>query len=155
VIPKNALSLAAMLAAAHDDVAGYVRTRVDPSAVLLTIMAAEEQDTRSENGPGSACPPRKPDPSQDGCAMLIMGGAAAQPAEADPGDATSASVRPPRVLSARELEVLSLLLGGLGKKDIASGLGMSPATVARHVANIQRRLSVDVLASESGSSPGR
>ncbi|MDA2812066.1 LuxR C-terminal-related transcriptional regulator [Nocardiopsis sp. RSe5-2] len=45
-----------------------------------------------------------------------------------------------RDLTARELEVARLVSRGLGNRDIAVKLFIAPATVARHVANINRKL---------------
>ena len=43
-------------------------------------------------------------------------------------------------LTARELQVAAAIARGLGNKAIASELGIAPATVARHVANIMAKL---------------
>ena len=43
-------------------------------------------------------------------------------------------------LSPREIEVLRLLAGGAANKSIAKDLGIKPATVERHVANLYRKL---------------
>ena len=43
-------------------------------------------------------------------------------------------------LSPREIEVLRLLAGGAANKSIAKELGIKPATVERHVANMYRKL---------------
>jgi DNA-binding CsgD family transcriptional regulator len=43
-------------------------------------------------------------------------------------------------LSPRETEVLRLLAGGAANKSIANELGIKPATVERHVANVYRKL---------------
>ena len=43
-------------------------------------------------------------------------------------------------LSPRETEVLRLLAGGAANKSIAKELGIKPATVERHVANVYRKL---------------
>ncbi|MGI9006193.1 MAG: tetratricopeptide repeat protein [Streptosporangiaceae bacterium] len=43
-------------------------------------------------------------------------------------------------LTARELQVAAAITRGLGNKAIASELGIAPATVARHVANIMAKL---------------
>jgi ATP/maltotriose-dependent transcriptional regulator MalT len=45
-------------------------------------------------------------------------------------------------LSARELEVLRLVAGGLNNQDIAERLFLSDHTIHRHVANIFSKLSV-------------
>jgi DNA-binding NarL/FixJ family response regulator len=45
-------------------------------------------------------------------------------------------------LTARELEVLHLLAGGLESEDIATQLFISPRTVSTHLENIMRKLGV-------------
>lgn len=46
-------------------------------------------------------------------------------------------------LSARELEVLNLLVAGKSNKDIANLLGITEATVKSHVSAILMRLNVN------------
>jgi DNA-binding NarL/FixJ family response regulator len=47
---------------------------------------------------------------------------------------------PPGVLTPREREVVALVAGGRSNKAIATELFISPATAARHVANIMGKL---------------
>ena len=54
-----------------------------------------------------------------------------------------ASRVPDSDLSAREREVLHLLVGGNSNKEIAGGLGFTEATVISHVSTILQRLDVD------------
>jgi two-component system, NarL family, response regulator len=54
-----------------------------------------------------------------------------------------ASRMPDSDLSARELEVLGLLVAGKSNKDIAHSLGITEATVKSHVSAILMRLSVN------------
>jgi DNA-binding NarL/FixJ family response regulator len=54
-----------------------------------------------------------------------------------------ASRVPDSDLSAREREVLQLMVGGNSNKDIASLLGITEATVKSHVSTILQRLDVD------------
>jgi DNA-binding NarL/FixJ family response regulator len=49
---------------------------------------------------------------------------------------------PETSLSKRELEILNLLADGLGQKEIASQLGISPNTVLTHVSHIYEKLNV-------------
>jgi ATP/maltotriose-dependent transcriptional regulator MalT len=49
-------------------------------------------------------------------------------------------------LTGREREVLRLLAGGLSNREIADRLYITPATVARHVANLYGKLGVDTRA---------
>jgi ATP/maltotriose-dependent transcriptional regulator MalT len=46
------------------------------------------------------------------------------------------------VLSAREMEVLLLVARGLSNHQIASSLGLSEATVKRHLANVYPKMGV-------------
>jgi two-component system, NarL family, invasion response regulator UvrY len=46
-------------------------------------------------------------------------------------------------LSARELEVLRLLVQGLSVKDIAHSLGLNAKTVANHQSSIRQKLGAD------------
>jgi len=50
------------------------------------------------------------------------------------------------LLSAREAEVLGLIVEGLTNKEIARALGLSPRTVETHRANVFHKLQVDSLA---------
>jgi predicted ATPase/DNA-binding CsgD family transcriptional regulator len=54
--------------------------------------------------------------------------------------AAAAATPPPSSLTAREKEVAALIAGGRSNKAIADELVISPATVARHVANIMTKL---------------
>jgi len=59
----------------------------------------------------------------------------------------AAAGEPDEPLTSRELEVLRLLADGRSNRQIAAQLTVSPATVARHVANIFRKLGVNTRAS--------
>ncbi|MEV4258357.1 LuxR C-terminal-related transcriptional regulator, partial [Spirillospora sp. NPDC049652] len=61
-------------------------------------------------------------------------------AAAGPPGAPSAPVTPPSTLTAREREIAQLIARGLSNKGIARELVISPATAARHVANILTKL---------------
>jgi predicted ATPase/DNA-binding CsgD family transcriptional regulator len=52
----------------------------------------------------------------------------------------SASAPPAAGLTARELQIADLIAGGASNKAIADALVITPATAARHVANIMRKL---------------
>jgi len=74
-------------------------------------------------------------------------GAAATPASAAAGAAAATSsgasyspAGPGTALTQREHEVVALLAAGLSNRDIAAKLVISPATAARHVANILAKL---------------
>ena len=51
-----------------------------------------------------------------------------------------ASEPEPALLSSREREILACIARGLGDREIAEQLVLSPHTVHRHVANIRRKL---------------
>jgi len=61
-----------------------------------------------------------------------------RPSAADGADGTRAG--PLGALTPRERQVVTLIAGGRGNKAIAEELGISPATAARHVANILGKL---------------
>jgi DNA-binding NarL/FixJ family response regulator len=54
--------------------------------------------------------------------------------------ATQEPAAPPGMLTPREREVVALVASGLSNKAIAKQLFISPATAARHVANIMAKL---------------
>lgn len=55
--------------------------------------------------------------------------------------ASAAQDRPaPRILSAREIEVLELVACGLSAKEIAEELSLSTRTVERHLDNVRGKL---------------
>jgi DNA-binding NarL/FixJ family response regulator len=61
-----------------------------------------------------------------------------------PQHATLAARREtPHGLTERELEVLRLITGGHSNREVGEKLYISPATAARHVANIYNKLGVD------------
>ncbi|HEX8008493.1 MAG TPA: LuxR family transcriptional regulator, partial [Trebonia sp.] len=67
------------------------------------------------------------------------GQAAAAPAE-DPAPGYAGMATPPSSLTPREREIAALVASGRSNKAIAGELFISPATVARHVANILAKL---------------
>jgi predicted ATPase/DNA-binding CsgD family transcriptional regulator len=62
------------------------------------------------------------------------------PATTGPAIANSAAGGPATALTQREHEVVALLAAGLSNREIAAKLFISPATAARHVANILAKL---------------
>ncbi|HTP14516.1 MAG TPA: LuxR C-terminal-related transcriptional regulator [Streptosporangiaceae bacterium] len=71
----------------------------------------------------------------------VPGGAStAGGASTDGGAGPVGSAGLPTALTARELEIATLVARGLSNRGIAAGLGISPATVARHLANIFTKL---------------
>ncbi|MGH3279121.1 MAG: LuxR C-terminal-related transcriptional regulator, partial [Trebonia sp.] len=72
---------------------------------------------------------------------LAIGRQPPDPRVLDPGgDQEPSAAAPPGGLTARELEVAALIADGRRNKAIAAELVISPATVARHVANIMKKL---------------
>ena len=57
-------------------------------------------------------------------------------------DGRQRSSRQGEPLSKRELEVLRLAVSGIGNRQVAAALGLSRATVKRHLANIYSKLGV-------------
>ena len=74
--------------------------------------------------------------SAEAAIELALGQSAAPPEVA----ADAAAIAPPSSLTARELEIAVLIARGRSNKAIAEELVISPATVARHVANIMNKL---------------
>jgi LuxR family maltose regulon positive regulatory protein len=56
---------------------------------------------------------------------------------------SAAGTIPDQALTTRELEILRLIAGGLRNAEIAGHLGISPATVKRHIANAYAKLGVE------------
>ncbi|MBN9153654.1 MAG: helix-turn-helix transcriptional regulator [Microbacterium sp.] len=86
--------------------------------------------------------------SSDAAASVAIVLAAALPTDAaDIDDAEPGAVREGSSLlaetkapTARELEVISLIAQGLSHKQVAEQLGISPHTVANHVAHVRTKL---------------
>jgi len=74
--------------------------------------------------------------SAEAAIELALGQSAAPPEVA----ADAAVTAPPSSLTARELEIAVLVARGRSNKAIAEELVISPATVARHIANIMNKL---------------
>ena len=66
--------------------------------------------------------------------------AATEPAWTDPARLGSGAHRGPTPLTPREHEIVRLIAQGLSNREIADELVISPATAARHVANILAKL---------------
>ena len=75
-------------------------------------------------------------PATSGTATSAAAGGAA----ATPAAVSSTPAGPATALTQREHEVVALLAAGLSNRDIAAKLVISPATAARHVANILAKL---------------
>jgi DNA-binding CsgD family transcriptional regulator len=76
-------------------------------------------------------------------ASLHSASADAPPAAADVGTAGRSAPVTPSVLTARELQIAHLIARGLSNRAIAEELVISPATAARHVANILAKLGLN------------
>jgi DNA-binding NarL/FixJ family response regulator len=74
----------------------------------------------------------------DAVKTVAAGGSVLDPRLALPGE----DARPAAALSARELEVLQLIVNGKSNKDIAVVLNLSANTVAVHRANIMQALDI-------------
>jgi predicted ATPase/DNA-binding CsgD family transcriptional regulator len=81
--------------------------------------------------------------SGDGWARFVAdgpAGAADDEAEVTPGPAAGTAAAPSSLLTPREWEIARLIARGLTNRGIADELVISPATAARHVANILAKL---------------
>jgi predicted ATPase/DNA-binding CsgD family transcriptional regulator len=80
-------------------------------------------------------------PDADEASSPVPPAAAARPQPADPGAPGFSGPAPPgSVLTPREWEIAELIARGLSNRAIATELVISPATAARHVANILTKL---------------
>ncbi|SEG93768.1 Predicted ATPase [Nonomuraea solani] len=77
--------------------------------------------------------------SPDDAARRVLAGEAVPGERPAPGPRTAEPVKH-SLLTARELEIAHLLTRGLSNRAIAEELVISPATVARHIANIMEKL---------------
>ena len=99
---------------------------------LAAALFAEGRELTTEDAVGYALDPglAAPEPA-----------AAGEPAWTDPARmGTAAAHRGPSPLTPREHEIVHLIAQGLSNREIASELVISPATAARHVANILAKL---------------
>jgi predicted ATPase/DNA-binding CsgD family transcriptional regulator len=71
---------------------------------------------------------------------LATGQGTRTPPGAGTGGITAAPAAPPSALTPRELEIAALIAAGRSNRAIADELVISPATAARHVANIMAKL---------------
>ncbi|HYY17994.1 MAG TPA: LuxR C-terminal-related transcriptional regulator, partial [Streptosporangiaceae bacterium] len=120
----------------------FARGRLGASAAAA--LFAEGRETVAEDAVGFALAP-----DQD---QLMPGpAAAAEPAWTDPSrlpaltgsgprQDTGGAHRGPTPLTPREHEIVMLIAQGLSNREIADELVISPATAARHVANILAKL---------------
>jgi predicted ATPase/DNA-binding CsgD family transcriptional regulator len=111
--------------------AGQAMSGADATALALG------RDGLAAGAPGSGLAP------PDGAAAAPAGAVPPDPALAAPGPASlapGAAAPVPPVLTAREREVVTLIARGASNKAIAEELFISPATAARHVANILGKL---------------
>jgi predicted ATPase/DNA-binding CsgD family transcriptional regulator len=148
----------AVLAAASGDPAGSARLA---GAACALREAASDNPGRAASGAGYLLGPAREQLGPDAAAALLAEGAAMSPHEAfrlaaafaadrAPGgsagqDGPAADAGPPDTgaagaLTAREREIAALIARGLSNRGIAGELVISPATAARHVANILAKL---------------
>jgi len=131
-----------------EEVLELARARLGAAAAAALFAAGREMTAEQAAGYALATDPNRP-----GHGHVAPPGSAepAEPAWTDP--ALLASVPPPRhdpgaphltrspsPLTAREHEIVLLIARGLSNKEIADELVISPATAARHVANILSKL---------------
>lgn len=78
--------------------------------------------------------------AEEAIALALEPTATTHPNGAYSGDAAPPAASAAPLLTPRELEISALVAAGRSNKDIAEELVISPATVARHVANIMAKL---------------
>jgi DNA-binding CsgD family transcriptional regulator/Tfp pilus assembly protein PilF len=117
-----------------EQVLEFARGRLGASAAAA--LFAEGREVSAEDAVGFALGPDQDQP-------LPGPLAAAAPAWTDParlGGGTHRGSGPATPLTPREHEIVTLIAQGLSNREIAGELVISPATVARHVANILAKL---------------
>ncbi len=127
-----------------EEVLEFARGRLGASAAAA--LFAEGRETTAEDaigfalGPDQDQPPAGPsaagEPAWTDPARLGAGGRG----PAAPGRDTGGAHRAPSPLTPREHEIVMLIAQGLSNREIADELVISPATAARHVANILAKL---------------
>jgi ATP/maltotriose-dependent transcriptional regulator MalT len=134
-----------------EEVLEFARGRLGASAAAA--LFAEGRETTAEDAIGFALGPDRGQPAAGPAAGPSAGpsavpSAAGEPAWTDParlGAAgpsrdTGGAHRAPSPLTRREHEIVMLITQGLSNREIAGELVISPATAARHVANILAKL---------------
>ena len=126
-VPALSLSMVPQQVTAHEATVDRISTRLGAEAFDRAVSVGEEQTWAEALAEGRSW-------AQQMAARL--------PA-ADAGVVSTASDRPADgVLTDRQQEVLRLLAAGLGNKEIATRLGVSPKTVMHHTTAIYRVLGV-------------
>jgi predicted ATPase/DNA-binding CsgD family transcriptional regulator len=110
-----------------EEVLEFARARLGASAAAA--LFAEGREMTAEDAAGFALGSGREQPASG----------PAEPAWTDPARPGGAH-RPPNPLTKREHEIVLLISKGLSNKEIADELVISPATAARHVANILAKL---------------
>jgi ATP/maltotriose-dependent transcriptional regulator MalT len=119
-----------------EEILEFARGRLGASAAALF---AEGREMPAEDAVGFALDPDQGQPASGPSA-------AGEPAWTDParlgtaGRDTGGAHRAPSPLTRREHEIVVLIAQGLSNREIADELVISPATAARHVANILAKL---------------
>jgi len=140
-----------------------IRGQLDPAAATALVdegraMSAHEAARFAIGPAGDLAADEVADEVADDIRILLP----AQPGQA--GQSGGAGV--PSVLTVRELEIAALIARGMSNRSIADVLVISPATVARHVANIFTKLGfssraqvaawvIERRSAGQGASPGR
>ncbi|TDE59531.1 LuxR family transcriptional regulator [Nonomuraea mesophila] len=165
----RALMAVSALAVAQDDVEGAVRAAAAATALREAIgqfgapgrvqeLLARARARLGEGRVALLWAQGLEQPPEEAAARALD--PARQAAQEPPAPATPAGLRYDG-LTGREREIAGLLTRGMSNRAIALELVISPATVARHVANIMEKLGFDsraqiaVWAAEHGMDAGR
>jgi predicted ATPase/DNA-binding CsgD family transcriptional regulator len=150
------LEALAVLAGSRGDLAGA--TRLAGSALALRVAAGQEPSAAARSNlddllelarrqlgadaVGALLAQGKGMPPNDAVRLAASGGVGEPPSPTAPdtGSAEPSALTRPGPLTARELEIAALIARGLSNRGIAGELVISPATAARHVANIFSKL---------------
>jgi predicted ATPase/DNA-binding CsgD family transcriptional regulator/Tfp pilus assembly protein PilF len=127
-----------------EEVLEFARGRLGASAAAA--LFAEGRETTADDAIGFAFGPDQDHPASGSPAAgepawtdpARLGAAGPRPAA--PSRDTGGAHRAPSPLTRREHEIVMLISQGLSNKEIADELVISPATAARHVANILAKL---------------
>jgi predicted ATPase/DNA-binding CsgD family transcriptional regulator len=129
---REALGHPAGIGPRIEQILEFARGRLGDSAAAA--LFAEGREMAADDAAGLALG-SLPAPPPEGPSEPVW----ADPARV-PAGAPQTAHRPPSPLTPRELQIVRLIAQGLSNKEIADELVISPATAARHVANILAKL---------------
>ena len=147
ILPLGAEFVRRSLESRHEIEVADLLPRIGCPTLVLHRSGSKASDVRTSREVAAAIPGARllvlegeggiPPVGDDGAALRAIEAFLAEGADTPAADyAAPAPEATPANLSARELEVLRLLAGGMSNRQIADALVISPNTVARHVRHI-------------------